>query len=144
MIDPSLGTSSLLSHCLSPESEISWNKQGRNGISPTVAQLAAGDANCPAGGASITDAAGNTALDGPNTTVEAAANLDLKAGAIGKLESGGPTQVQGALVQLNGCSAPVARRGDLVVGSVTVGPDGGTFPFNNALILPIAATVCTG
>ncbi|MFL5944367.1 MAG: hypothetical protein ACJ74C_02865, partial [Gaiellaceae bacterium] len=28
LIDPSLGTSSLLSHCLSPESEISWNKQG--------------------------------------------------------------------------------------------------------------------
>jgi hypothetical protein len=34
---------------------------GADGVSPTVAQLAAGDANCPAGGAAIADAAGTTA-----------------------------------------------------------------------------------
>ena len=34
---------------------------GTNGVSPTVQQLAAGDAHCAAGGAAITDAAGSTA-----------------------------------------------------------------------------------
>ena len=34
---------------------------GANGVSPTVAQLTAGDPNCPAGGAAITDAPGSTA-----------------------------------------------------------------------------------
>jgi hypothetical protein len=34
---------------------------GTNGVSPTVAQLAVGDSNCPSGGAAITDASGNTA-----------------------------------------------------------------------------------
>ena len=34
---------------------------GADGVSPTVTPLAAGDANCPAGGAAITDAAGSTA-----------------------------------------------------------------------------------
>ena len=67
-------------HCLSAlETEITFNKQGpagapglngtngsngsngTNGVSPTVAQLAAGDPNCPAGGAAITDANGSTA-----------------------------------------------------------------------------------
>jgi hypothetical protein len=59
--------------CRSNEQPIQWNEQGApgadgpagqdgsDGISPTVAQLAAGDPNCPAGGAAITDAAGTTA-----------------------------------------------------------------------------------
>ena len=68
--------------CRSNESAIQWNEtgvagpagpagadgrdgadgeDGADGSSPTVAQLAAGDANCPAGGAAITDAAGTTA-----------------------------------------------------------------------------------
>lgn len=34
---------------------------GQDGVSPTVTQLAAGGAACPAGGAAITDAAGTTA-----------------------------------------------------------------------------------
>jgi hypothetical protein len=34
---------------------------GTNGVSPTVQQLAADDAHCPAGGAAITDSAGSTA-----------------------------------------------------------------------------------
>ena len=66
-----------MSHCNPAlEIEVSWNKQGQQGIqgppgragadgddgvSPSVTQLAAGDANCPAGGAAITDAAGTTA-----------------------------------------------------------------------------------
>lgn len=44
--------------------QLTWNQRGQNGqngISPTVAQLNTGDSHCPAGGASITDAAGNVA-----------------------------------------------------------------------------------
>lgn len=69
-------------NCRSNESAIQWNQtgpagpagpagaDGRDGVdgmdgadgsSPTVTQLAAGDANCPAGGAAITDGAGATA-----------------------------------------------------------------------------------
>lgn len=62
--------------CRSNELPIQWNEQGApgpagadgedgadgaDGVSPTVARLAAGDPNCPAGGAAITDAAGTTA-----------------------------------------------------------------------------------
>ena len=62
LIDPSLGSSSLLSHCTALEARITWNQSGRPGVSPTVAQLAAGDSHCGgAGGASITDATGNVA-----------------------------------------------------------------------------------
>lgn len=58
-------------HCSAAlETEITFNQkgvkgdpgeQGRDGVSPTVAQLVAGDTHCPAGGAAITDAGGNTA-----------------------------------------------------------------------------------
>lgn len=59
--------------CRSNELPIQWNQQGApgldgedgadgaDGVSPTVARLAAGDPNCPAGGAAITDVAGTTA-----------------------------------------------------------------------------------
>lgn len=66
LIDPSLA-SGPLSRCTPNETQVQWNEQGRpgangrDGTSPTVAQLAAGDSHCPAGGASITDAAGNVA-----------------------------------------------------------------------------------
>jgi hypothetical protein len=46
------------------ESEITFNEKGARGeagVSPRVAQLAAGDAHCATGGAAITDAAGTTA-----------------------------------------------------------------------------------
>ena len=52
------------------EVPFSWNQQGPkgdpgtpggDGASPTVVQLEPNDANCPAGGAAITDAAGHTA-----------------------------------------------------------------------------------
>ncbi len=52
------------------EVPINWNQKGlrgdpgangANGVSPTVAQLDAGNANCPAGGAAITDSSGSTA-----------------------------------------------------------------------------------
>jgi hypothetical protein len=64
------------------ETEITFNQKGQtgapgtngtNGTSPTVQQLSAGDPNCAAGGAAITDAAGTTAYvcsgqDGTNGT----------------------------------------------------------------------------
>ena len=79
LIDPSSPSTSLLSHCTSFETQITWNQKGQkgdtgapgqkgdtgapgqNGVSPTVEQLSAGDSNCPTGGAAITDAAGTTA-----------------------------------------------------------------------------------
>ena len=61
LIDPSGPSTSLLSHCTAFETQITWNQKGKNGVSPTVAQLSPGDSHCPAGGAAITDAAGTTA-----------------------------------------------------------------------------------
>ncbi|HVM56781.1 MAG TPA: hypothetical protein VMT74_04895 [Gaiellaceae bacterium] len=70
LIDPSGPSGSLLSHCTSFETQIQWNQKGQKGdvgpagapgVSPTVAQLSAGDSHCPAGGAAITDANGSTA-----------------------------------------------------------------------------------
>jgi hypothetical protein len=70
LIDPSGPSHSLLSRCTAFETQITWNQQGqkgdagapgKNGVSPTVAQLSAGDSHCPAGGAAITDATGTTA-----------------------------------------------------------------------------------
>jgi len=80
LIDKSLPANNLMSHCKPAlEVEISWNQQGQSGpqgmqgppgangddgtdgAGPTVAPVAAGDPNCPAGGAAITDAAGSTA-----------------------------------------------------------------------------------
>jgi hypothetical protein len=48
-------------HCSSLETEISFNRRGPAGASPTVAQVAAGDQHCANGGAAITDANGSTA-----------------------------------------------------------------------------------
>jgi len=66
LIDPSL-SSGPLSRCWPNETQVQWNQQGqpgangKDGSSPTVAQLAANDSHCPSGGASITDASGNVA-----------------------------------------------------------------------------------
>lgn len=53
--------------CPKGYTSLPWNQQGpkgdpgANGVSPTVTQLSPGDANCPDGGAALTDAAGSTA-----------------------------------------------------------------------------------
>lgn len=56
--------------CPSKYTPFQWNQQGpagtngtdgTNGVSPTVTQLDAGNANCPTGGAAITDANNSTA-----------------------------------------------------------------------------------
>jgi hypothetical protein len=70
LIDPSLPSSNLMSHCTALEAPISWSQQGQTGaagapgnagVSPTVAQLSPGDSHCPLGGAAITGASGSTA-----------------------------------------------------------------------------------
>jgi hypothetical protein len=79
LIDSTLPSSNLMSHCTALEVQITWDQQGQkgepgsaglpgkngddgvNGISPRVAQLPLHDSHCPAGGAAITDAAGATA-----------------------------------------------------------------------------------
>jgi hypothetical protein len=73
LVDPSLGSSSLLGHCTALETQITWNQHGqkgdpgvpglpgKDGVSPTVAELSTGDSHCPAGGAAMTDARGSTA-----------------------------------------------------------------------------------
>ena len=75
LIDSSLPSSNLMSHCTALETQITWNQQGQkgdpgtpgatgkagadgaNGTSPRVTQLPLLDSHCPAGGAAITDAA---------------------------------------------------------------------------------------
>jgi hypothetical protein len=79
LIDSTLPSGNLMSHCTALETQISWNQQGQkgdpgspglpgksgadgaNGLSPRVAQLPLHDSHCSAGGAAITDAAGATA-----------------------------------------------------------------------------------
>lgn len=87
LIDKSLQSTNLMSHCTDKESEISWNQagqpgpagpqgakgepgapgmngtngpDGRDGISVTNTALSIGDANCPNGGSKFTSAAGAT------------------------------------------------------------------------------------
>jgi|tagenome__1003787_1003787.scaffolds.fasta_scaffold20940939_4 hypothetical protein len=79
LIDSSLPSSNLMSHCTALETQISWNQQGQkgdagtpgapgksgadgvNGMSPRVMQVPVHDSHCAFGGAAITDAAGVTA-----------------------------------------------------------------------------------
>ncbi len=60
---------------------------GAPGVSPTVKQLTAGDRNCPAGGAAITDASGSTAY--------VCSGADGKSGADGQPFSGTFTSPNG-------------------------------------------------
>lgn len=53
--------------CPKGYTSLPWNQQGpkgdpgTDGVSPAVTQLSQGDANCPSGGAALTDASGSTA-----------------------------------------------------------------------------------
>ena len=91
LIDPSLPSTNLLSHCISTkETEIRWNQQGpqgvpgtpgvngkdgangKDGMSVTSSSLAIGDVNCPNGGSRFQSASGVTyacsGKDGVNGT----------------------------------------------------------------------------
>jgi hypothetical protein len=144
LIDPSFGEGSALGHCSNAETQVTWNQEGQAGKSPTVAQLATGDPNCPAGGAAITDAAGTTAyvcsgedgqdgadFDGSFTSPngqfklnvdDSAVKLEAPGGKLtlgiadAKLEGAGILTVRGPLVQINsgGGCQPAARVSDQV------------------------------
>jgi hypothetical protein len=78
LIDPSLPSTNLMSHCTSLEVQITWNQKGQtgpvgpqgpkgdkgdpgtNGTSVSSTSLATGDANCANGGAKFTSATGDT------------------------------------------------------------------------------------
>jgi hypothetical protein len=164
LIDPSLGTGTLLGKCSSLEQQVTWNQEGPAGKSPTVTQLATGDGNCPSGGAAITDAAGTTAyvcngkdgedgadFDGSFTSPNGSSKLnvtdtgiELKSATTLSVEASGPLSIKGALVNINGPGChQAARSGDLVQ---TVLPGGDIFPggaFFGTILLG-SPTVCIG
>jgi hypothetical protein len=105
LIDPSLGSSSLMGHCTSLETQISWNQQGvpgKDGVSPTVAQLAAGDSHCAAGGAAITDASGNTAYVCNPSLTSPDGNYSISVGNDGILLNGTSNPGVHLLLNANG------------------------------------------
>jgi hypothetical protein len=114
LIDPSLGSASLMGHCTSLETQISWNQQGppgingtngtngTNGVSPTVAQLAAGDSHCAAGGAALTDASGNTAYVCNPSLTSPDGNYSISVGNDGILLNGTSNPGVHLLLNANG------------------------------------------
>jgi hypothetical protein len=164
LIDPSAG-----GKCASIEQQVSWNQQGQAGMSPTVTPLAVGNANCPAGGAAITDAANSTAyvcsgkdgadFDGSFTSPNGqsklnvddtgikleATTVEVKGSATATVQGQGLLALKGGLVQINGPGgcAPGARVGDQVVTSL---PGADVFPgglfFGNILSGSPTVFVC--
>ncbi len=164
LIDHSLPSSSLLSHCTPYESEISWNQVGARGATgpqgDTGARGPTGDLG-PQGVRGATGPTGDRGMQGttgpagaftghfvsPNhqfsidvkdtgITLEGpGGNAKLNAGGWSFLSAGGPMTLNGAQIQLNGCSSPLA----LVNGLVAVNAGG------VGLILPPGSpTVCAG
>lgn len=81
LIDPSLPSTNVISHCTPKETQIAWNAKGdpgppgkdgadgKDGVSVTSTALASGDANCPNGGSKFVAANGVTyACDGADGT----------------------------------------------------------------------------
>lgn len=73
LIDPSLPHSSLMSRCLSDETQLTWSQTGpqglpgKDGVSITSSPVAAGDVNCPLGGSKFVGVGGvvTYACNGP-------------------------------------------------------------------------------
>ncbi|HEY2543414.1 MAG TPA: hypothetical protein VGH92_10230 [Gaiellaceae bacterium] len=86
-----------------------------------------------------TDITGGTAV-----SVKAGSNLTLEGSAATELK-GSTVSVDGAIVQLNGCGAPLARVGGLVdlSGGTSTGP-GGPLVGTGTILPPGALTVCAG
>jgi len=173
LIDPALGTGTLLGKCSSLEQQISWNQQGQAGASPTVSQLGIGEGGCATGGAAITDAAGTTVsvcnglngqdgadFDGSFTSPNGQFKLNVDDTAVklesptGKLtlgatetelKSAATLALKGAIVQINGPGcAQAARMGDLV--QTNIPGSGMGFPGGAFFgnILVGSPTVCIG
>jgi hypothetical protein len=130
LIDPSLSSSSLLSHCISgKETPITWNQQGpqgpaglpgangrdgangKDGTSITSSSLATGDSNCPNGGVQFQSASGYAyACNG-------------KDGANGKDGTDGmPGTMVTSITQLNGIQCTMAN-GDPGIAAVNTQAD---------------------
>lgn len=140
LIDPAGPSTSLLSHCTALESQITWNQKGQQGVpgkdgsSPTVAQLQAGDSHCPAGGASITGASGDVAY-----VCNGANGADGKPGKDGAPFAGTFTSPNGQF------TLTVADSGVSIVGpdsSVSL-PSGGGIVIHGGTIQTVASTVDT-
>jgi hypothetical protein len=104
------------------ESEITFAQKGAtgtagvNGVSPSVQQLAAGDAHCSAGGAAITDAAGSTAYVCSGQTFSGTFTSPNGQYSINVLDTGVTIEGPGAtLVEVTGTDITVQSAGDLTV-----------------------------
>src|SRR5581483_8761510 len=82
LIDPSLGTSTLLGHCVAGETQVTWNQHGQRGLPGETGPQGAAGATGPQG------PKGNPGVDGQSVT---------KADAGGNCANGG-----GALTAANG------------------------------------------
>lgn len=124
--------------CTRLETPLTWSQQGAQGPQgPQGLQGPQGSAGTFSGtfespskqySLSITDS--GIELAGPSGSVE----ID---GAGIEIDGAGPVSINGALVQLNGCTRPVARAGDPVTGTAAGGDVNGT-------IAGGSPTVCTG
>ena len=82
---------------------------------------------------------------GTDTSVEAGGNLELSGAGTADLKSGAITSVDGPLVELNGCSAPIPLVGGLVdLSGVISMPPGTPVAGNGTISAPGALTVCAG
>jgi hypothetical protein len=119
--------------CRSNELAVQWNAQGpsgpagpagpsgADGVSPHVAQLAAGDPHCASGGASITDAAGATAYvcngaDGDSfagtfSSPNGLYSLAVQDGGVTITGPGSTVRLDAAGINVSSTSAPVSVRG---------------------------------
>jgi hypothetical protein len=163
LIDHSLPASSLLSHCTTYESEISWNQVGARGATGPKGDTGARGPTGDLGPQGLRGATGPTGDNGPlGTTGPAGAftghfvspnhlfSIDVKdtgitlegPGGNAKLNVGGwsfssagTMSLNGALVQLNGCGHQLALVGGIV--AVNAGGVGTILP-------PGSPTVCAG
>jgi hypothetical protein len=126
------------------ETPLSWNQKGQkgepglpgaagapgtngadgdDGVSPTVAQLAQGDANCPAGGAAITDAHGSTAFvcsgqpfSGTFTSPSGEYSMSVTDAGISLARGGTPVvQISGSSIEITGHEVAVTSELDATV-----------------------------
>ena len=140
------------SQCKNFETPISWSQKGQKGdpgtnginglngapgsngvngapgISPTVAQLSPGDANCPAGGAAITDSTGSTAYVCSGQNGQAGANGQPFSGTFTSPNGLYSISVTDAGISITGTAGAhiLLHNNDLSVRSGTVAVDAGT------------------
>jgi uncharacterized protein (DUF2345 family) len=156
VIDPANGQRCLTGR----ELPLSWNQtgpQGAQGASPTVTPLDRGDANCPTGGAAITDARGSVAyvssgadgesFDGTFTSPNGQSSIAVSDGGIVLTDTGGAsvTLAGGAVTVVAAADTSITSGRSLAVTSgldtiVTSGRDSSTTTGRNASTATVGAT----